>query len=140
MDFKAHGTVRTRNAPFYAPCYFLWILIQISCLRSEGSSDSENYIPVTRDAGDPFSEGIDYGSEALEEERVDDHSGATLSLTTPTTDNHSFASSYKRRDLVSRVFLVHYCNIVVHLLILNIFYKSISENCRYPWQLSNWGK
>ncbi|XP_073986292.1 bridge-like lipid transfer protein family member 3B isoform X2 [Rhodnius prolixus] len=70
-------------------------------IRSEGSSDSENYIPVTRDAGDPFSEGIDYGSEALEEERVDDHSGATLSLTTPTTDNHSFASSYKRRDLIS---------------------------------------
>ncbi|KAK9497050.1 hypothetical protein O3M35_004434 [Rhynocoris fuscipes] len=70
--------------------------------RSDGSSDSENYIPsVPREGADLFSEGIDYGSEALEEEKVDEQSAATLSLTTPTTDNHSLASSYKRRDLIS---------------------------------------
>ncbi|XP_024085881.1 UHRF1-binding protein 1-like isoform X2 [Cimex lectularius] len=70
--------------------------------RSDGTSDSENYVLNGQVDSmfniDTCDEPIEYGSEALEE--FDDHSGATISVTTP-SENPSNASSYKRKDLIS---------------------------------------
>ncbi|KAL1129939.1 hypothetical protein AAG570_012883 [Ranatra chinensis] len=82
--------------------------IEAASIKSDGSSDSDNYIArlsghsndamfCEEDYDEP-NVGFEIASEVMEDE--DNHSGATLSMTTP-SENHSNASSYRRKDMIS---------------------------------------
>ncbi|KAG8270187.1 identical protein binding [Homalodisca vitripennis] len=72
-------------------------------IRSDASSDSENYVAFNLDKGPDaadtmFSLGGGAGGVELADDALEDDEAT---LTTPSETSHSIASSYKRRDLVS---------------------------------------
>lgn len=118
--------------------YFLiqFIIVIVYDCRSDGSSDSENYMAINMgdkqgDVGDAMfhvgsnsttlvaANNVEEASEVTEEEAT---------ITSP-SESHSIASSYKRRDLVSNCFSY---KIVYETIKLLYRFKKIQKTIKIP--------